>query len=239
MLNSVRKKYLLKLADHIIAVSNETKKWITKYVQDSKISVVYNGIDFSNQSNIDFVHHHNEDYIISIIGHMQPRKGIDMFLELILKLSSQAKNFKFMIIGDFGNVSEKEEFYQGLKNHNLEDKIIITGIVENVYKYIAKSTIVVMMSREEALPRTVMEASYMKKPVVAFDTAGTKELLPNKEFIVPQYDIEIFASKIMYIIQNDKFEELGNKNYEYVKHNFDLKEQIEKIKYIITDITHK
>ena len=233
MLNFQHKKHLLKLPTHIVAVSNETKKWICNYVNESRISVIYNGIDFKSTSikyNPTII---KGNYVVSIIGYMCQRKGVDFFLELILLLAKKNKKIEFMIIGDFEDNVEKEIFIQTLKSNNLENIVLITGIVENVYEYILNSDIVVMMSREEALPRTVMEASYMKKPVVAFDTAGTKELLPTEEFIVNQFDLNIFAHKILDIINYNRFEEIGNKNYEYLKQNFDLNKQIQKVENII------
>jgi glycosyltransferase involved in cell wall biosynthesis len=236
MLNFKHKKHLLKLATHIIAVSNETKKWISKYVDKSNISVVYNGIDFNSTTIKNSVEHNKEvktKYMIAIIGYMCQRKGIDFFLELILLLSKQNKEIEFMIIGDFENNTEKEFFLESLEINNLENIVSITGIVENVYKYISISDIVVMMSREEALPRTVMEAAFMKKPVVAFDTAGTKEMLPTTEFVVKQYDLNQFSNKVLNIIINNRFKELGDSNYKYLEQNFDLNTQIKKIENII------
>lgn len=236
MLKSHIKKYFLNIADQIIAVSYETKEWIKKYVNEKKICVVHNGIDFEEDIKYQLEKKEfSKNYTISIIGYMCTRKGSDFFLEMILKLTQKINNVDFMIIGDFIDDSEKKHFLEVIKNNGLEDKLKITGIVENVYEYIYNSDIVTMMSREEALPRTVMESSFMKKPIVAFDTAGTKEMLPSMEFIIPQYDMNEFVQKVLYIIDNKLFAKIGADNYEYIKENFNLQNQIIKIKNIIKE----
>jgi glycosyltransferase involved in cell wall biosynthesis len=192
-LGYLRKKSL-KLASKIVSVSHYSSQWVSKYVEPKKIDVIHNGVQINNRKYP--LHDNGDTILVGIIGYMSKRKGIDYFAQIINKLMNSSDKYKFLIIGDFVDEAEKSIFFDSVKGH--ENNISVTGIVENVYPEINKCDLVVMTSREESLPRSVMEASLLSKPVVAFDIAGTKEMLPaNYNYLVSPFDINEFVDKIV------------------------------------------
>lgn len=70
-----------------------------------------------------------------------------------------------------------------------------------------------MTSREESLPRSVMEASLLSKPVVAFDIAGTKEMLPlSYDYLVSPFDIDEFVDKTVHLSEKNQTKKIGEEN---------------------------
>jgi glycosyltransferase involved in cell wall biosynthesis len=80
----------------------------------------------------------------------------------------------------------------------------MVGFVNHPYGLIAASDIVVLCSEKEGIPRSIMEAMALEKPVVATDVLGTQELVVDGEtgFLVPVGDINKIVSKIE-LLAND------------------------------------
>lgn len=213
MINKVKnlRKKSLKLATKLIAVSHANKEWLYEIgISPEKIIVIHNGIDFDevykktkelpSQEYLEFI---NGYRIIGIVGYMSERKGIDFFIELMINLSKRYMDLKFVIIGDFTDESYKNKILTIIKNEKLEDKLFITGIVDNIFPYLKYIDIVTMMSRKESLPRVILESSVIAKPIVIFDTGGSKELLPiDYKFIVKAFDIFLFQSYVEELLNN-------------------------------------
>ena len=228
------RKHSLKLASQIVSVSNYSSQWVSKYAKAKKINIIHNGINFHN--NIHNKIENDKKYItIGIIGYMSKRKGVDYFVQIINKLNEISENYKFLVIGDFIDENEKNNFWGSI--NNFRDNISITGIVANVYIEIDKCDILVMTSREESLPRSIMESSSMGKPVVAFDIAGTKEMLPvNYNYLISPFVIDDFVDKLVELSEYNKRKEIGEENRKYIMENFTLSQTIVKIENILKEV---
>ncbi len=233
------RKYSLKLANKIISVSHYSAQWLKKYVKEEKIIVIPNGIDLDEIYKVEYKQNFDRDFIlVCIIGLMCKRKGADYFSEIVTKLMKSSKSYRFKIIGDFVDEVEKLSFFS--KVWNFKENIYITGVTDNVYKEISECDIVIMTSREESLPRSVMEASFMGIPVVAFDVAGTKELLPpNYEYLVTPFNVDEFVSKIISLSDRNRIMEVGLRNRKFVIDNYSLDRTISELERILREISRK
>lgn len=201
----LRIKVLL-LSNHIISVSYSNSKWIQNHgYSGRKISVIHNGI---TRKYIDELASKELDqfdaailknkYVVSIIGYMSERKGIDYFLEITKKLASINDKYFFLIIGDFLDQNTKNEYLQFIHKYSLKDRFLVTGYTDNIFKYLRYTDIVCLTSRSESLPRVVLESMAMKVPIVAFNVGGTAELLPVfYNYLVEPFDLNSFTVKVI------------------------------------------
>jgi glucosamine--fructose-6-phosphate aminotransferase (isomerizing) len=91
---------------------------------------------------------------------------------------------------------------------------------------IAISDIVVLPSHREGVPRTLLEACSMSKPIVATDVVGCRETVENGKngFLVPVKSPEILAEKIHEIALNPELSEKMGKHSRYLAETiFDIK----------------
>ncbi len=103
------------------------------------------------------------------------------------------------------------------------DCVNMVGFSERPHGLIAASDIVVLCSEKEGIPRTIMEAMALAKPVVATDVSGTNELVVEGQtgFLVPLGDIDAMAEKIMLLIENPNLrEEMGSYGLKRVSKEF-------------------
>lgn len=224
------RKRLLGFMDSAVCVSASTAVWVKKYVEESKVFVVRNGIDFRKQ------HCFEQklipvlrDKVVGIIGRIENRKGVDRLYEVACSLLASQNNVSILVIGDILDDKYKMLFSELSEKYGV-DSIFITGVVENVMPYIKCMDVNLMLSREEALPRSVMEASSLSVPTVALDVAGTVEILPDSyPYILRNYNVNDVCEMVVELFNSELNNSVGTECYKYVKENLNRSANVEKL----------
>lgn len=125
--------------------------------------------------------HRKEKIIFTFIGRLLYDKGIVEFVDAARDLTPLLPNAEFWIIGelDHGNPSMIEE--SSLLTWIDEGFITYHGFVKDVKPLIAKSDCIVLPSYREGMPRIVLEAMSMAKPVITTRTAGCRQTVEEGE----------------------------------------------------------
>jgi len=113
------------------------------------------------------------------IGRLLGDKGVREFVEAARLLKADLPHWRFQLLGsiDEGNRSGitatelRSWIEQGLVEH--------LGHAEDVRPYIAAATAVVLPSYREGLPRSLLEAAAMAKPLVATDVPGNRQIVEH------------------------------------------------------------
>jgi len=150
----------------------------------------------------------NSKLTILMIARAIWHKGIREFYTMADNLKNL--DVEFILIGDTdnGNPSCADEDF--LKNGNVK----WLGHRDDIKEQIAKCDIFVLPSYREGVPRTLLEASSMAKPIVTTDTVGCKEVVIDgyNGFLVPLKDTKILTEKVKELIFNKKLRETMGKN---------------------------
>lgn len=114
------------------------------------------------------------------IGRLLGDKGVREFVEAARILRARHPDWHFQLLGslDSGNRSaiKKGELDQWQAQGCIEH----LGQVEDVRPYIAAATAVVLPSYREGLPRSLLEAAAMARPLIATDVPGNRHLVRDK-----------------------------------------------------------
>lgn len=102
------------------------------------------------------------------------RKGHDLLLAAAKQLLSEGYNMEFVVIGD----GKQLDFY---KNQYQHDRIRFTGRLKAATEELVKSSILVVPSRADSCPNTVLEALYSGIPVLGAKAGGIPEILKNED----------------------------------------------------------
>ena len=113
------------------------------------------------------------------IGRLLGDKGVREFVDAARLLRQARPGWKFQMLGDFDpenrsgvDESEVREWTdQGLIEH--------LGHAEDVRPHIAEATAVVLPSYREGMPRSLLEAAAMARPLIATDVAGNRQLVDH------------------------------------------------------------
>jgi len=215
-------------ADHIIAISDNTKRDILEYfdVNESKIHVVYQAA--SSQ----FYHQNIEDqqqgdYYISV-GSLIERKNYTNLIKAFAH--SEIKKRLFII----GNGNQKDELQDLINEFNLEDQITIKFNVENddLINLMKSSNALIYPSIYEGFGLPALEARLLKKPVIASQLSSVPEAAGQNAYYFDPYDIESIQNAILSYENDSDKASRALKSYEDALDQFDpqfISQQIMKI----------
>lgn len=179
-----------------------------------------------------------EKTVFTFIGRLLYDKGIREFVEAARKVKSQKTDTEFWIVGELDPQNpatvDKEDLISWVHN----GIVLYHGFVKDVRPIIAQSDCIVLPSYREGLPRTIIEAMSMEKPVITTDTAGCNETVEEdfNGFLVPVKNIEALVSAIMKYLDLSPSERkmMGKKGREMALSSFDDKKIADHLFHLIT-----
>ena len=160
---------------------------------------------------------------ITFIGRVIREKGIESFISAMKIIQKERKDINFTIAGplDIGNPSYISEstmkHWQNLFNVEWWSE---NQYISDVYK---KSSIIVLPSQREGLPKTLLEAGLSGRPVIASDVPGCKDVVLNGTtgYLFPLENHKKFASYILSLIDNyDEMKKMGVAARQHIIENF-------------------
>lgn len=169
--NSFGKK-LLKGASRVIALTDyEAEQLVRRGIEKTKISVIPNGIDPYDFSNVPAKGYFrkmfglNDERIVLYLGRICEMKGIDTLIRAFSLLSIK-NGLKLVLAGpDVGMQCSLKKLACSLK---LEDRILFTGVLNRTEVLAAfnEAAIAVYPSAQEGFPIVPLESGIMGRPIV-------------------------------------------------------------------------
>lgn len=179
-----RVKQAYKKIDNIYTVSDlTTKEFLEKYpFCKTKTTTIYTYFNLEDmrkkaQEKFDFKFDKNKINFLAV-GRFSEQKSYDRLIEAFSEVAKENKNVLLHFIGnDKTDIGDKIKNL--IKNKELEDKVIIHGIITNPYPYIKNCDALVSSSLYEGFPRVINEAIGLGKLCIGTDVTGTKEALQD------------------------------------------------------------
>lgn len=131
-------------------------------------------------------------FVFSFIGRLLYDKGIREFVELAERIHAIKDNVEFWVIGELDKENPSMIKEDQLVEWIHKGTIIYHGFLNDVRPMIAKSDCIVLPSYREGMPRTILEAMSMAKPVITSKTAGCRETVEEGRngFLVDVGDVD-------------------------------------------------
>jgi len=206
-------KKLIKKFDHIVAVSENTKKDIIELckIDEKKITVIYPEISRKYQVLKEDDHrlalvkkkYNLEENFILYLGSLEPRKNIFGIIKAYEKLRKN-KTTKINLVIAGGNGWKNKNIFQAYKNSKYKNDIIFLGYIpetDKVYLYNLAS-VFVFPSFYEGFGYPVLEAMACGVPVVTSFSSSLPELVGNAALMVDPYRFDNIANSLTQIITN-------------------------------------
>lgn len=113
------------------------------------------------------------------VGRMLGDKGVREFVEAARLLRTDHPDWKFQLLGpiDEGNRSSISQVE--LDRWVRDGAVEYLGQADDVRPYIGASTAVVLPSYREGLPRSLLEAAAMARPLIATDVPGNRRIVDH------------------------------------------------------------
>ncbi len=179
-------KFLSYKADILIAPSNAVKEHLISYFKkdESKITVLFNSIDLSRieiQIDPDKLKNklgiNNDIFVVGYTGRLDfEEKGVDILLNSFKGFNNKRANSKLVLIGKGKDEKLVNKF---ITDNNIP--AIVINPVENIYDYLNIFDALVLPSRIDPFPLTMLSCGAAKIPFIGSSVNGIKELISNEQ----------------------------------------------------------
>jgi len=221
-------KAACRLRDYVFTQNNHDMAECAKLIgRPDKAIFESNGVDvnFIKQSAVEQLpqalkYFPGKGLNLVLISRLEAVKRVEVFFEVVSILKGKGLEVSGVVAGEGYLDAELREKLSEMK---LETSVNMIGFTEQPYGLIAASDIMVLCSEKEGIPRSVMEAMALQKPVVATDVLGTQEVVEDGEtgFLTPLGDTKAMAEKIYMLSNSPKLmEQMGASGKKRVEEYF-------------------
>jgi glycosyltransferase involved in cell wall biosynthesis len=195
-----------------------------------KIELIYPGVDFSeNYPIVRSVRKWKSEFVVGTMMRMSEEKGGEYFVRAIPGIVKEIPHARF-VLGGAG--VEEENLNRLVDELCIRDKVRFLGWINKRNRFMNQIDIFVMPSIREAFGLTLIEALSYKKPVIASEIGGIKELITNGEtgLLVRCRDYRRIAGAVVELYRNpESAVSMAERGFEMVASGFNLEEEARKI----------
>ena len=140
----------------------------------------------------------------TFIGRLLYDKGVKEFIEAA-QLIQENDHIRFWLVGEIDKENPSSVRNDDLMKWIRDPKIHYHGATDNIRKFIEQSDCIILPSYREGMPRVIMEAMAMERPVITTDTAGCRETVDENinGYLVPVRDGVALAGAMNKFIELD------------------------------------
>ncbi len=161
-----------------------------------------------------------------MVSRILKQKGVREYFEAAKIVKQKYPETQFLYVG------AEDKTQLALNLEEVKEEFIDTGIINycgesnDVPSYLAKCSVFVLPSYyREGIPRTLLEALAMGRPIITTDSIGCRETVRNGQngFLIPIKDVQALANKMIYMIEHrEELEKMADASYKYCKERFDV-----------------
>ena len=199
--------------------SEDTKEAIDRNIMSiNRVFTIGNGVDI-NKFNIKLFENNNLEnrkslgipekaIVVGVVARLVEEKGLNELLLASINLSEKYSNFYLLLIG--GNLIDEHGrgIDKNLSNARkiMNSKIIELGFRSDTNMLMSIMDIFCLPSYREGMPRTIIEAMMMQKPVIATNIRGSREEVTDgvTGFLVPPKNVYALEKALEKLILDDK-----------------------------------
>ena len=195
------KKYIYNRFDFMISSGKRSDELIHYYVKNPKITRLLNVVNdniFNNEKSGDF----STPRRLFIAAKLDERKNVFVYLKSILPLLKDNK-LKIRIAGEG---EHKKEIEAWIEKNDLKDSVFLLGQISEpeIIEELKNNDIFVLPSRRDPFPLSVIEASFMKKPLLLSQTIGSvDETIKDNGLVFDPFSPEDMLEKTRKMISMD------------------------------------
>ena len=198
----------------------EKEQYLKMGVDEANIEIVPLGINLEEYKNLPEKGKFRKKYkiksnekILLFIGRIHEIKGLDLLIKSFNRLKDN--NLKLVIVGD--DFGFKAELVRLIKQYNIEDKVIFTGVLTGNSKLeaLCDCDIFIMPSRYESFTTSGLEAMACSKPLVLTENNHISSWVDGNVGLTCKFNERLLANSIETLLNNEsqciKYGENGKK----------------------------
>jgi glycosyltransferase involved in cell wall biosynthesis len=181
------------------------------------------------------------EFSFVLIGRLLWDKGVGEYVEAARQLRARYPHARFKLLGPVGVDNPSAITREEVAAWEREGVIEYLGETADVRPYISDADCVVLPSYREGVPRTLMEASAMGRPIVATDVPGCREVVADGEngLLCQARDADSLAAALSKMLDMPQSERaaMATRGRKKIEKEFDERVVVQRYRDLIRDIT--
>lgn len=172
-----------------------------------------------------------DDFVFSFIGRLVREKGIFELVEAFKAIVPRFPHAKLVLIGGLLESERDHDSYQQLLIDLDHPNIRYLGFRSDIPIIMSASHTFILPSYREGLPRSIIEAMAMSKPIIATDIRGCREeVFPGENgYLVDKANAQALGKAMASLLENENLvDKYGKRSREIVEDLFDEKKVLRK-----------
>ncbi|MFJ5717804.1 glycosyltransferase family 4 protein [Neobacillus sp. NPDC093127] len=191
-----------KKANKVVTLTKHDQKMYLEKYRNNNVIQIYNPID---EEIFKYIKKYKADSkkIISV-GRFSYQKNFELLIDIANNVLHKNRDWTWDIYGD-GELRNTLE--TKIKEYKLENQLFLKGSVNNLYKHYPDYAFLVMTSRYEGFPMSLLEGMAHGLPLISFDVlTGPNEIIRNGDngFLIESFDKQQMISNISFLIDNQE-----------------------------------
>lgn len=219
-------KYLYKLTDKVICVSQAVKKYLIQIneISETKGVVVYNPVEELKLIEKQYT----DKFVIICVGRLEKVKNQQLLIRAFSKINNLQT--RLVLVGDG---RERINLEQLIKELHLQDNVEITGFQSHPEEYLQKANLFVLPSLSEGFGIAVVEAMLQKVPCLCSNVGGVPEFIEEGKtgWLFDPTNEEELINKLRNCVsmETSDLEAVGLRGFNGVKESFTVDNYIRNI----------
>jgi len=204
-------KWTAAWSDHLLFQSREDYTWARerRLKRAEGLHLIGNGIDEERFDPLEYpgarlakrreLGFEPDDLVVGMVGRLVREKGYPEFFEMATRMAAVHPGARFLVVGiSEPDQSDALDAAALIDLHGLRGKCVVLDQRQDMPELYLTMDVAVLPSHREGIPRALMEASAMSRPVVATDIRGCREVVAEAEtgFLFPVRDVDRFADAV-------------------------------------------
>lgn len=144
----------------------------------------------------------DESKVVLMVSAFRPNKHHDLALEACEKVLKKRDDVAFVFLGEG---TTRPWFTEKVKELKLQARILMPGHVDNVEDYYSIADLCMLTSIGEPCALAIVEAMSHAKPLIAFRSGGTPEVINDEEtgLLIDEADVQQFSEAVLRLVDDD------------------------------------
>lgn len=205
----------------IICVSSAVRKSLEDWInlEPDRLVVIPNGVAVPEQADI---YTKAPSYDLIFLGRLEHEKGLDILLHALALLKKRACYPRLLVVGMGRQATSLRKLTQRL---GLASQVVFMGYQFDTRNFLADARILVIPSRYEGLPMSLLEGMAMGKGIIATATGGTVDVVENEReaiLVAPEDPLSLADAIAGLLEDHQKLQSMGKAAREKVLSGFSI-----------------
>ena len=216
-------KYVAKHCDNVFFQNHDDQRYFVGHgmlPKDNSCVVGGSGVDMDYFARQPLP----KEPIVLMTARLLWSKGIREFFQAVKEVKKRHPEMKVLLVGGLDDNDEairQDELDEFIRTNDVE----YCGFAKDVRPYLARCSIFVLPSYHEGLPRSIIEAMAVGRPIVTTDVPGCRETVVDGKngFLVPSHDSKILGEKLETLLSDETLRSrMSEYSYKLCREKFEV-----------------